>query len=137
MKIVLDTNCLLLILSKKNSFYSVYQKIQNGEIQLIISNDIIDEYEEILEKIFSFEVADFVLKAILNHPKTIKIERIFYNWNLISIDKDDNKFVDAYLTRSANFLVTNDKHFDVLKSIDFPNVNVINLIEFTEIINTI
>jgi putative PIN family toxin of toxin-antitoxin system len=130
MKIVLDTNCLLLILSKKGSFYSIFQKFQNGEIQLIITNEISNEYEKILQKVYSIEVADYVLKAILNNSNTIQIDRIFYQWNLISVDKDDNKFIDAYLTGSANFLVTNDKHFDVLQTIDFPAVNVISLKDF-------
>ena len=133
MKIVLDTNCLLLILSKKGSFYSIFQKIQLGEIQLIITNEIIDEYEEILEKIYSNEVADYVLKAILNNSNTIQIDRIFYKWNLISVDKDDNKFIDAYITGSSDYLVTNDKHFDVLQTIDFPSVNVISLKDFLQL----
>ncbi len=130
MKIVLDTNCLLLIISKKGSFYSVFERIKSGEIQLIVSNEIINEYEEILEKVFSFEVKEYVVKAILNEPKTIFINTIYYNWNLISVDQDDNKFVDTYVTGSGEFLVTNDKHFDVLKKIEFPFINVLSLKEF-------
>ena len=130
MKIVLDTNCLLLIFSKKGRFYSVFERIKSGDIQLVVTNKIINEYEEILEKIFSFEVAQYIIKALLNHPKTILINTIYYKWNLISIDQDDNKFVDAYLTGSADYLVTNDNHFNVLKSIEFPSVNILNLLEF-------
>ena len=130
MKVVLDTNCLLLILSKKGSFYSIFEEIKRGNIRLIVTTEIINEYEEILEKIYSREVAENVVKAILNHSKTILIDKIYYNWNLISVDEDDNKFVDAYVVSNANFLVTNDKHFDVLKGIEFPPVSVINLIDF-------
>lgn len=136
MKIVLDTNCLLLIISKKGSYYSIFEKIKFGEIQLIITNEIINEYEEILEKIFSHDVADYFIKAILNHSKTIFIEKIYYNWNLISIDEDDNKFVDAYITGNSDWLVTNDKHFDVLKATDFPIVNLINLKEFNILLHS-
>ena len=119
MKIVLDTNCLLLILSKKGSYYSIFEQIKIGNIQLIVSTEIINEYEEILEKIFSHEVAENVVKAILNHSKTILIDKIYYNWNLISVDQDDNKFVDAYIAGGAEFLVSNDKHFEILHSINF------------------
>lgn len=52
MKIVLDTNCLFLIISKKGKFYPIFEKIQNGTIQLIITTEIINEYEEILEVFF-------------------------------------------------------------------------------------
>jgi uncharacterized protein len=130
MKIVLDTNCLLLILSKKGSFYSIFEQIKLGNVQLIVTTEIINEYEEILEKIYSTEVAENVVKAILNHSKTILIDKIYYNWNLIFVDQDDNKFVDAYITGNASFLVTNDKHFEILKAIKFPPVSIINLIDF-------
>ncbi len=130
MKVVLDTNCLLLILSKKGSFYSIFEEIKRGNIRLIVTTEIINEYEEILEKIYSREVAENVVKSILNHSKKTLIDKIYYNWNLISVDEDDNKFVDAYVVSNANFLVTNDKHFDVLKEIEFPPVSVINLIDF-------
>ena len=130
MKIVLDTNCLLLILSKKGSYYSIFKQIKLGNIRLIVSTEIINEYEEILEKIFSHEVAENVVKAILNHSKTILIDKIYYNWNLISVDHDDNKFVDAYIAGGAEFLVSNDKHFEILHSINFPPFSLINLIDF-------
>jgi uncharacterized protein len=130
MKIVLDTNCLILIISKTGSFYSVFEQIKLGNIQLIITTEIINEYEEILEKIYSKDVAEFIVKAILNHSKTIKISNIYYNWNLITVDQDDNKFVDAYVTGGGEYLVTNDKHFETLKTIEFPSVSTIKLIDF-------
>ena len=133
MKIVLDTNCLLLILSKKGSFYSIFEQIKLGNIGLVITTEIINEYEEILQKIYSAEVAENVIKAILNHSSTVLIDKIYYQWNLISVDEDDNKFVDAYVTGNAFYLVTNDKHFDVLKLINFPPVSIINLADFKKI----
>ena len=55
---------------------------------------------------------------------------VFYNWSLISVDKDDNKFVNCAITANAYCLLTNDKHFNILKDIDFPKVNIKNLKEF-------
>ena len=134
MKIVLDTNCLLLILSKKGKFYSLFEKIIFGNIELILSNEICNEYEEIIEKIFSHEASEVVIKALLNNSNSIKINSIYYKWNLITVDPDDNKFIDAYVTGSADYLITNDKHFHVLNSINFPKINVINLSDFMNLI---
>jgi uncharacterized protein len=134
MKIVLDTNCLILIISKTGSFHFVFEQIKLGNIQLIITTEIINEYEEILEKIYSKDVSEFIVKAILNHSKTIKISNIYYNWNLITTDQDDNKFVDAYVAGGGEYLVTNDKHFDALKSIEFPFVAAIKLIDFIKVL---
>ena len=52
--------------------------------------------------------------------------------NLIQSDSDDNKFVDCCITANAQYIVSNDRHFDILKQIDFPHVNVISAKEFSE-----
>ena len=64
----------------------------------------------------------------------VELVNPYYNWNLIPADPDDNKFVDAAVSGNVDYLVTNDKHFKVLKSIEFPPVNVITLEEFGRIL---
>jgi predicted nucleic acid-binding protein len=59
----------------------------------------------------------------------------YYKWSLIAADLDDNKFVDCGLNADADFIVTNDKHFNVLKSIDFPKINVVDLDTFKKILS--
>ena len=59
----------------------------------------------------------------------------YYKWNLITADPDDNKFVDCALNAGADFIVTNDRHFGVLKNIDFPKINVIDIDTFKSIIS--
>ena len=54
----------------------------------------------------------------------------FYHFNLITVDPDDNKFVDCAISANAHYIVTNDHHYDVLKDIDFPKVNVVNIQQF-------
>jgi predicted nucleic acid-binding protein len=60
---------------------------------------------------------------------------IFFNWGLIKDDDDDNKFVDCAIAASAKYIVSNDKHFRVLKEIDFPKIDVIGIEEFLESLN--
>jgi predicted nucleic acid-binding protein len=60
----------------------------------------------------------------------------YFKWNLIDKDPDDNKFADLTIAANADYLVTNDKHFDILKELDFPQLNVINLSAFKEVILT-
>ena len=45
-----------------------------------------------------------------------------YKWNRIIADYDDNKFVDCAFMSGADYIVTNDKHFNILKIIDFPKI---------------
>jgi len=58
-----------------------------------------------------------------------------FKWNFISADPDDNKFADCALNAGADYIVTNDKHFNVLKEIAFPKINVINCETFKQIIS--
>jgi predicted nucleic acid-binding protein len=52
----------------------------------------------------------------------------------LKIDYDDNKFVDAAIVRNVDFIVTNDRHFNPLKEIDFPKVEIINIDDFLDIV---
>lgn len=72
------------------------------------------------------EVADTILQIIENAVNVELVTR-YYKWNLISEDPDDNKFVDCAVASNATFIVTHDRHFNVLKKVDFPKVEVIDV----------
>lgn len=75
------------------------------------------------------EFSDFIMQLIENAPNTIWITK-YYKWNLIESDPDDNKFVDCAIAGNAKYLVSDDKHFRVLKRIDFPKINLLTTEEF-------
>lgn len=135
-KVVIDTNILIAIIPKKSPFRWVFDAIIKGKIQLCISSEILLEYQEILALKNGKEVAENVVNLIAVHPLTLKVD-IFYNFNLITQDPDDNKFVDCAIAGDALCLVSNDKHFAVLKSTPFPKVNWLILAEFEEKYKTI
>ncbi|MDE6753839.1 MAG: PIN domain-containing protein [Muribaculaceae bacterium] len=53
----------------------------------------------------------------------------YYKFDLIKVDPDDNKFVDCAVAGGARYIVSDDHHFEILKTIDFPKVEVITLEE--------
>lgn len=136
LRIVLDTNILIAVISRKSPFRWIFDCIINGKIILCVSNEILFEYEEILSKKTSLEVAENVINFITINPFTEKLE-IFFKFELITEDKDDNKFVDCAIAANAICLVSNDKHFQVLRTIDFPKVTVLELQNFEEKYKTI
>ncbi len=87
------------------------------------------EYEEIIGNFYSPNYAELILKGLINLPNVIKINPIYYQWGLITVDVDDNKFVDAFITSNADLIVTYDKHFKEFSKIPFPKVNYCNLEE--------
>ena len=135
MRIVIDTNILLACIGRKSPYNLIFQKIIKKEIFLCISNSILEEYEEILERRTSHDVATNIIKTFLKLKNVLRFDPR-YNWDLIEYDPDDDKFVDCYVASNANFLVTNDKHFNVLANIPFPPINVINIDDFLEILSS-
>ena len=130
-RIVLDTNCLVQIVAKQAKYGYVWNDVLDGKITLCVTNEILFEYEEILTKFFGPKVARMVVEMILILPQTEKYD-IYYHWTLITDDPDDDKFVDCAVISSAKYLVSDDKHFNVLSKISFPKIDVLKLAEFAE-----
>jgi putative PIN family toxin of toxin-antitoxin system len=131
---LIDTNVMMVALSPKSNLHWLYQSFINGKFILVVSNDILLEYEEQIRFRYDETVAnEFML--ILNEAINVIHKEPHYKWNLISADKDDNKFVDVYISAAADYIVTHDKHFEVLKPTQFPVVNIINAFEFEKILS--
>jgi len=93
----------------------------------------ISEYREILEQKADVIVADNVVDALLRSPDTEQVE-IYFKWSIIHKDQDDNKFVDCALNGQAQLIVTDDRHFNILKRIGFPKIQVVRTAAFLEMI---
>ena len=130
-KIVLDTNSLIASLSKRGKYYNVWKGLQDGDYILCVTTEIIHEYEEILERKTNALVANHVIQFLIN-SNFVEQHEPFYSFNLIAQDPDDNKFVDCAIEANAKFIVSNDAHFDILKEIPFPQVNVITLQAYSD-----
>lgn len=128
-RIVLDTNCLLSSLPRKGKYYTVWQDFFAEKYVLRYTNEILTEYEEILTLKIGKEIAQNIIKAIITRKNTLKLDPHF-QFHLIQKDKDDNKFVDCAIAANAAFIVTEDHHYDILRSISFPKVAVIDLDTF-------
>jgi putative PIN family toxin of toxin-antitoxin system len=116
-------------LSRRSAYYPVWSALRQGKYDLCITNEIIEEYEEILTQKMSKDIATNVINAILDFPNVHKTE-IFFHFGLIQEDYDDNKFVDCAIKANARFIVSQDHHFDILKTIPFPKVDVISIDDF-------
>lgn len=78
-------------------------------------------------------VAKDVIRTLLALPNVQQVI-VYYKWNLVKADADDNKFVDCAVSYNANGIVTQDKHFNALRLINFPKINIISINEFKSII---
>ena len=133
MKIILDTNVLLVCISKKSSLHWIWQSLRAQKFTLCVTTDILVEYEEIIGQHMGIETAEFTLSTIDNLPN-VELATRWYRFLLLG-DMDDNKFVDCAIAINANFIVTHDKDFNILKSIPFPIIPVIDTNEFKKLLD--
>lgn len=129
MRILIDTNILLAIVPKRSKYHWVYDALRIGKFELVISTEILQEYEERLALFYAPDFAVLVVEEILNLNNIIFAE-VYFHWHLITADADDNKFIDAAISSNADHIITHDKHFSVLKTIDFPRVSILTLEAF-------
>jgi len=45
-----------------------------------------------------------------------------------------NKFTDCAITANADYLITNNKDFNILKQVNFPKISVVAIRDFRKII---
>lgn len=124
--VVIDTNCLLQIISRKSPYRPIWDAFLAGRFTLCVSNEILDEYQEILEQQVTPTVAENLVMLILNR-ENVKLVDPHFRMGIITADPDDNKFVDCAFAAGADYLVSEDSHFRVLFDLPFPQLKLITL----------
>lgn len=133
LKIVLDTNVLLVSISKKSKYHWLYRSLIDQKFDLYLTSEILHEYEEVIAGRWEPEVAKVVLRT-LTELRNVHKTSVYFKWNLMWNDPDDNKFVDCAFANNVHYVVSNDRHLEILKNVDFPQINVVNLQGFEPIL---
>jgi putative PIN family toxin of toxin-antitoxin system len=134
MKVVLDSNVLLVAIGKRSPFRPIWEAFLNGRYQLVHSDEILYEYREVLSE-HAAPNADAVALEILTKSLNTVRTKIYYRWFAITADPSDNKFFDAAVAANADYLVTNDNHFNGAKSLTFPKMNIVSANEFLQLLS--
>ena len=80
--IVLDTNCIMASISKKSDDYAIWRDFQLGKYNLCVTTEILEEYEEIIARTLTPEIARTVILYILNRPNVLKYQTVLNLSNL-------------------------------------------------------
>lgn len=133
MKLVIDTNVLLVSISRKSSFHWLFEELLKGTFRLCLTTDILAEYAEIVEQHMGKRASESTL-GLIENLQNIEFITTFFKFHLLK-DEDDNKFVDCAIASNADFILTHDSDFNGLKNNPFPKVNIITIEQFKEILN--
>ena len=63
-RLVLDTNCLIQIVSPRSKYHFLWDSFVRGENTLCVSNEIIEEYVEIMQKLIENPLMDSLKRSI-------------------------------------------------------------------------
>lgn len=129
--VVIDTNCLLQIIARRSPYRPIWDSFLSGSFDLCVTNEILEEYQEILEQQITPTVAENIVLLILNQ-ENVQLIAPYFRLGLITTDPDDNKFVDCAFAAGADYLVSEDSHFEMLRKTPFPQINLVTLDEFMQ-----
>ena len=134
MNIVLDSNVIVQVAFTQKPLKIVWDKLLSGAYTLCVTEDILFEYQEkVIDCLHSEQLANLLINTLINCDYVKRIET-YFRYDIIKADPDDNKFVDCALACNARYIVTEDTHFNEVKANPFPRVEVVNLIEFIELL---
>jgi uncharacterized protein len=129
--VVLDTNVFLVSLAPQSHYSVIFDSLVEGHFKMVVSTEILAEYEEIIGRRYDQATVNDIFELFLNLPNIIQKEHS-YRFLLIESDVDDDKFADIAVASNADMIVTDDKHYNVLKRTAFPKIQVIKAKEFVD-----
>jgi putative PIN family toxin of toxin-antitoxin system len=136
MKVVIDTNVILMSLPKISKYRPIFDGLLESKFDLAISNEILQEYIEVIGEKTTGEIAQNFAELMIK-LENVEQKEVYFRWNLIEKDPDDNKFIDCAVSARVKYVVSNDNHFKILKEIDFPPVEVIDADTFLNELNNL
>ncbi|MFC1580997.1 putative toxin-antitoxin system toxin component, PIN family [Thermodesulfobacteriota bacterium] len=123
MRIVLDTNVFISGIFFSGSRYQILKAWQDGKAQLVISREILDEYQRVAEVLSEqFPGIDFesILYLITSKSDLIVPQELSKK---ICDDPDDDKFLACAIAGKVKIIVSGDKH--LLKVSGYSGVEVV------------
>lgn len=77
MKIVLDTNSLLVSISHSSKYRPIFDAYLNEKYDLLISNDILNEYLEKIQQKTNIAIAENIGNLLVTAVNTIRVDIYF------------------------------------------------------------
>ena len=116
MRIVLDTNVLLSGIFWSGTPYKILEYWIHDKYQILTTQPILEEYSNTLIRVSKGKKDSLVNAWMLFIVENGIVVNVRKKFNL-SIDPDDDKFIDCAVSGGADFIVSGDAHLLDLKSV--------------------
>ena len=117
MTVCIDTNVLLQLFGKSRPYGQITDALQQGRLELAVSNEVLLEYEETLTQLSGrgrWQAVEPFLHGVSRLHENVLYVQPHFRFRVITADPDDNKFVDCAIAVEADFILTVDRHFNAL-----------------------
>ena len=131
MKIVLDTNVFISGIFFSGPPFQILRAWKNKRLQIILSQDILIEYQRVAESLtLKYPSIDIlpIIELVTVHGQFVDTKNIDIT---VCEDPDDNKFIECAIASDTKIIVSGDKH--LLKIKEFKGIKVYKPLEFVEI----
>ena len=115
MQVVLDTNVLLQARAAGHAYHAILRAWMEGRFDWVVSTEILLEYQEIITR-RTGAARWAVLEQLLGMSRNVRLMDSTFRFAVIKEDPDDNKFCDCAIAAGADYIITEDRHFEVMKS---------------------
>ncbi len=131
-KAVLDTNILISATIARGNEFEILGRARDGEYGLILSPDILEEFEKVVSRA-RFGLTKDIIKKIINSIIVIaEIAEPKEKLKVITDDPEDNKFLECALAGPADYIVSGDGHLLNLR--EFKGIKIVKSKRFLEIL---
>ncbi len=132
-RVVLDTN-IFVSMALGGHVGKINDEWRAGKFILVVSDDIVSEYLDVLQRpklrLKSRTIATIVNRVYRKAEFVAPEEEIF----VVLADTTDNKFIEAAISGSTDYIVSGDKHLLDLK--EYKSIPIITAREFLDILET-
>ncbi|MBS3066630.1 putative toxin-antitoxin system toxin component, PIN family [Candidatus Pacearchaeota archaeon] len=136
MKLVLDTNVWLSGIFWEGEASKIIEKAEKKNIQILISENILSEIVDVLNKESKFQ--KYILNLKLSIEEILRVVLSISNLietkaklDIIKADPKDNIILEAALDGKVDYIVSYDSH--LLNMIEFRGIKIISPGEFLKI----
>ncbi len=119
MTVVIDTNVVLSMFKRGHANRPIFDAWAAGRLRWAVSTEVLLEYEETATRMTHPAYITLVFQtmdAVESVRQNIHRVSPSFRFHLITGDADDNKFADCAIAAEADFIITEDRHFDAMRA---------------------